>query len=321
MKYKRIVVKVGTNLVNREDNSLNTEFLEDIVGQIAKLHKKGHEIIFVSSGAVASGRQVLTFKKESRNIPYRQILAAVGQGILINIYNELFGTKNIKVAQALLTNQDFTNRRSFITTRNVLDTLLKMGVVPIVNENDVTTYDELKFGDNDMMSAKTATMTEAQLLVLLTDVPCVYDKDPKKHEDARCIRVIEKIDKNIKGMAHTTSSKRSLGGMATKIQAAEFAAQEGIPVIIAGGKIKDVLLKIVEEDINAGTLVKPSASRNENRKIWLKSQVRKGWQIIVDDGAKRALKEKGMSYSDIPQSTSNYGLRPKYSSAPTSGRP
>ena len=295
MKYKRIVIKIGTNLVNNEDNSLNIRFLESIADQIAFLHKKGHQTVLVSSGAVASGRREITLKKEGRNIPYRQVLAAVGQGILINTYHEIFGKNGIKIAQALLTNHDFMNRKSYITTRNIMDMLLSLGVVPIINENDVTTYDELKFGDNDMLSAKTATMIEADLLIILTDVPCVYDKDPKKHKDAQCIRTIEKIDENIKRRADKASSKRSLGGMATKIAAAEFATQEGIPVVIAGGKIENVITKIVDEGKEIGTFIKTHASKNENRKVWLKSKAKKGSRIIVDDGAKNAILKKGSS--------------------------
>lgn len=299
MKYKRIVIKVGTNLVNREDNSLNTEFLESIVRQIAKLHKDGHEIILVTSGAVASGRRDIVIKKESRNIPYRQVLAAVGQGILINVYHELFDKHGIKIAQALLTNHDFTNRKSYVTTRNVLNMLLDLKVVPIINENDVTTYDELKFGDNDMLSAKTAAMLGADLLMILTDVQCVYDKDPKKHKDAQCITVIEKIDDKIKKVADKSTSKKSLGGMFSKIGSAEFAVQSGTPVIIAGGKIENVILKIVDEGKSMGTLIKTSSSKSENRKIWLKSQLKKGMKIVVDDGAKAAIIEKGSSLLPI----------------------
>ncbi|MFH1720765.1 MAG: glutamate 5-kinase [Patescibacteria group bacterium] len=295
MKYKRIVVKVGTNLVNKADNSLNADFLKSIVDQIAELHKKGHEVVLVTSGAVASGRKDIKLKKETHNIPYRQVLAAVGQGILINIYHELFAEEGINVAQALLTNHNFVNRKSYITTRNTLNLLMNHKVVPVINENDVTTYDELKFSDNDMLSAKTAAMIDADLLIILTDVPCVYNKDPKKHKDAQCIRVIEEIDTKIKKVAEKSSSKKTLGGMETKIQAAEFAVNSGIPVVICGGDMKDVLHRIVEKGDLIGTLIKTSAEKHENRKVWLKAHVKKGAKIIVDDGAKNAIIKKGSS--------------------------
>lgn len=295
MKYKRIVIKVGTNLVNRKDNSLNTEFLEGIVRQISALHKKGHEIVFVTSGAVASGRRDIALKKETRNIPYRQALSAVGQGILIHIYRELFGKKGIKIAQGLLTNHDFTNRKSYITTKNTLEILLDLKVIPIINENDFTVYAELKFGDNDMLSAKTAAMIDADLLLLLTDVPCVYDKDPKKYEDAQCVKFIEKIDSKLKKIAGKSASSRSMGGMESKIKAAEYAVQSGIPVIIAGGTIKNVLIEIVEKDKNPGTFIKTNSRKSESRKNWLKSQVKKNAKIIIDDGAKKAILKEGKS--------------------------
>ncbi|MEK9133156.1 MAG: glutamate 5-kinase [Patescibacteria group bacterium] len=242
----RFVVKVGTSLVTNEDYQLNVGFLESLAASAANLQKRGHQIIIVSSGAVAAGRSQLVFPHDDRNIPYRQALAAIGQGILMKNYYRLFRDHGVKVAQALLTSYDFANRQNFLNTKSVFELLLQNRVVPIVNENDVTTIAELKFGDNDMLSAKTAIMVEANYLVLFTDVDGLYSADPKDNPDAKLISIVRSIDDSVRGLGKGAHSKNSMGGMITKIAAAEHATSAGVKTIIVCGRKEGILGNIID---------------------------------------------------------------------------
>lgn len=291
----RLVCKIGTTLLTREDNNLNTEFISNIVDQAAALHRKGHEIIIVTSGAVASGRASLTFKKETKNIPFRQALAAVGQTFLLNTYQEFFKKYGIIIAQILLTAIDFKERGNFLSTFNTLKLLLELRAVPIINENDVTAYAELKFGDNDFLSAQVASMVNADLLLILTDVPGLLTANPAFDPKAKLIPRVKKIDQKILKMAEGVGSKKSLGGMVSKIKAADYAVQSGIPVLVASGRIPDILIEVVKKNNLKGTYFPASISKKESRRKWLKTRIKKGSQILVDEGAVRALKKKGSS--------------------------
>lgn len=291
---KRIIAKVGTALVTNENNSLNEAFLKSFVSQIADLKKSGIDVVIVTSGAVASGRSELHLKRED-NIPVKQALAAVGQSILMNIYRDLFSKYKISVAQVLLTNLDFKNRESFINTRNTLDLLMRFDVVPIINENDVTAYTEIKFGDNDNLSAKLAAMVGADSLIILTTVKGFYTDDPTKNPKAELIREIKTFDNEIKKFAKGAGSKKSLGGMASKIAAAEFAAQSGIKTYIACGNDKNILADIVNGKKCDCTAVFPTTEKHTSRQNWFKSQVKSGCAIIVNECAVAPLKTGGKS--------------------------
>lgn len=289
----RLVIKIGTSLLANEQHQLNTDFLRSMISQIAALKKENHEIVLVSSGAVAAGRSELTFEREKKNIPFRQALAAIGQGLLMKTYHDFFAQHKIIVAQALLTNYDFVNRENFLNTKNVFEVMLKQGVIPIVNENDVTTIAELKFGDNDMLSAKTAAMVSADYLIILTDVDGLFVEDPKNNPRAKLISVVEKIDDSIRRLASGARSKSSLGGMVTKLEAADYVTSVGIPMFIANGKRKNVLDEILTR--RSGTYFASKTNRTESQKKWLRPKIQKNAWVEIDSGAVRAITEQGKS--------------------------
>lgn len=295
----RLVIKIGTSLLSDKDNFLDRSFLQDIVAQIAELHRAGHQIVVVSSGAVASGRTKLEFARAKKNIPYRQALAAVGQGVLLEAYTHFLAEHKVVAAQALLTNFDFIRRENFLNTKNVFEVLLAKKVIPIVNENDVTTIAELKFGDNDMLSAKTAGMVSADYLIVLTDVDGLFAKDPKKNPNAKLIPVVAKIDGAIKKSAEGTRSASSLGGMITKLEAAEYVTSIGISMVIAHGRRKDILKSVADGLLKngkiPGTLFRAEKNPLERQKKWLRPQIKKNAAIMVDSGAATALLDSGKS--------------------------
>lgn len=291
----RIIIKIGTNLITKKDNSLNKGFLKNIVDQLANLHNKKHEVLLITSGAVAAGRSEIKIKKERKNIPFRQALAAVGQSILMRTYRDFFQKYKIPVAQILLSESDFLNRRSFLNTRNTINLLLNLKTIPIINENDVTEIAELKTSDNDTLSAKVAAAINTDLLILLTDVGGLYTKNPKLKKDAKLISKVERIDKSIIQKAENTISKASLGGMLSKIDAAKYATTSGVDTIIAPGKLKNVILKIVIQKEKIGTFFKKTSTSQENQKKWLKPKRVIHAKIFIDQGANKALTQKGSS--------------------------
>ena len=296
----RIIVKIGSALLTREDNQLNQNFLRSMVKQLAELHRQKHQIVLVTSGAMAAGRSVIKFKKESKNIPVKQVLAAVGQSLLMNTYVKHFRRFNIPVAQALLTNQDFVTRETFLNTRNIFERLLDLKIIPIVNENDVTSVEEIcedmRAGGNDLFSAKVAGMLDADWLVLLTNVAGLYTADPTQNPKAELIQKIDKITPHLKKIAQGTTSSKSMGGMVTKLQAAEYVTTSGIQTVIADGKISDILLKIINKKPYPGTYFSPAKTgQKEKRKKWMLPQLKKNAWIMIDAGAEKALCQKGSS--------------------------
>lgn len=303
----RLVIKLGTSLLTNERGKLTVPFLRDVVAQAAAIQKSGHEVVVVSSGAVAAGRSEITLEREKKNIPYRQALAAVGQGVLMKTYHDFFGEHGVVVSQALLTNYDFVNRENFLNTKNVFDLMLKAGVVPIVNENDVTTIAELKFGDNDVLSAKTAAMVSADLLIIMTDVDGLFLEDPKNNPDAKLLSVVEKVDDSIRTLAGGARSSRSMGGMVTKLEAADYVTSVGIPMFIVNGRRSKILQEVVEffknsmsekahqQEQKLGTLFTPRVNRMESQKKWLRPKIQKDAWVEVDSGAATALTSSGKS--------------------------
>jgi glutamate 5-kinase len=236
MTYRRIVAKFGTNLLTSGTDHLDLQVMSSLVEQIARLHGQGKEIVMISSGAIASGRQKLKEVAERKNTPFKQVLASVGQSHLMYTYEQLFGEYDITVAQALLTRRDLCDRGGYLNARNTLLALIELGIICIVNENDVVAIDEieeLKFGDNDNLSAMVANLVDADLLAILTDIGGLYTADPNYNPDARLIPRVDKIDTEIKRMACDTASRQGTGGMATKIEAARLATSSGVSVVIA----------------------------------------------------------------------------------------
>lgn len=303
----RFVIKIGTSLLTTPENQLDEVFLRHVITEISALHKRNHEVVIVSSGAVAAGRGEMHFDRAKKNIPYRQALAAIGQGLLMKNYHDLFAKHGVVVAQALLTNYDFVNRENFLNTKNVFEVLLKKKAIPVVNENDVTTIAELKFGDNDMLSAKTAAMVSADYLIILTDVDGLFLEDPKNNPNAQLIPVVKKIDESVKKLAGGARSAKSMGGMVTKLEAAQYVTSVGISMFIASGRCAGVLDELVchferLQDIPLkpempfrGTFFPSSVNRLASQKKWLKPKIQKNAWIEIDGGAKKALIEMGKS--------------------------
>ena len=295
-KYQRIVAKFGTNLLTAGTKQLDLEVMATLVGQVARLHHQGQEVIIVSSGAIAAGRQKLGRLEERKDISSRQVMAAVGQNALMQSYEQLFNWHGITVAQALLTKADLSDRLGYLNARNTLLALLELGVVPIVNENDVVAVDELEgasFGDNDNLSGMVTNLMDADLLVLLGDVAGLYTADPAKDRSARLITIVDLIDERIKQLAGSTRGQ-GIGGMATKIQAARLATASGATVVIADGRERDILLRLVKGE-PIGTLFPPTTSKIESRKRWMLTGLAVKGRLVIDEGAAVALKQQNKS--------------------------
>ena len=230
LSYQRLVVKLGTNLLTDSSNQLDQKTMSNLVSQIVRLQKQGVEIVLVSSGAITAGRHKLGLVKTIRSMPFKQVLASVGQSRLMHTYEEMFGKYNINVAQALLTKADIADRAGYLNARNTLLALMELGIVCIVNENDVVSIDEIKeskFGDNDNLSAMVANMIDANMLIMLTDIGGLYTADPRRNPDAELIPLVKKIDASIKRLGKSTINTKGTGGMITKIEAAKLATDSG----------------------------------------------------------------------------------------------
>ncbi|HHE41853.1 MAG TPA: glutamate 5-kinase [Dehalococcoidia bacterium] len=294
MSKRRFVVKLGTSLLTSATDHLDLAVMADLVEQAAQLHRRDREIIIVSSGAVAAGRERMRGKRllDVDGIPLKQVLASIGQSHLMSTYEMLFSQHDIIIAQALLTRDCLVNRAGYLNARNTLMALCDMGVVCIVNENDVVAVEELEdrqFGDNDNLSAMVANLVDADLLIILTDIAGLFTADPRHNRDAQLIRVVERIDENIEALAGGTSGAQGIGGMATKVQAARIATTSGIEVVVAAGREKDVHPRIDRgEEIDTRSVT--HMSRLESRKRWLLSGLNVAGELIIDEGAVRALK-------------------------------
>ena len=293
----RIVVKAGTSLLTRGDDRLDLEVMATLVGQVAALHLQGREMILVSSGAVAAGRHVLGVPREGRYLPFRQVLAAVGQSHLMHAYGQLFGWHDIPVAQALLSRRDLSDRLSYLNIRNTLLALLERKVVPIINENDVVAVEELTgeaFGDNDTLSAMVANLVDADLLVMLGEIEGLYTADPHLDPNARLIPEVSRIGDEIQTAGGPSWGTTGKGGMTTKLEAARLATASGVNVVIASGLERDVLPRLRDGE-SIGTFFGTTTSKLESRKRWMLSGLSTRGEIRVDDGAARALRQENRS--------------------------
>jgi glutamate 5-kinase len=292
-RYHRIVAKFGSNVLTAGSERLSTDVMAALAAQVATLHGQGAEVIIVTSGAIAAGRFRLGPRKERKDMPFRQVLAAVGQSDLMQAYQELFGRHGITVAQTLLTRRDLADRQGYLNARNTLLAMLELRVVPVVNENDVVAVDEIegaKIGDNDNLSALVANLVDADLLVLLTDTGGLYTADPRRHPDAELILRVERIDGRIEALAGDTFEGPGVGGMATKLQAAKLAMSGGADMVIAAGREPDVLVRLASGEA-IGTLFPATVSRMESRKRWMLAGLSVKGSIVVDAGAARVLRE------------------------------
>ncbi len=288
----RIVVKLGTGVLTDSSKQIDPAQLEQIVAQVAALRAAGKEVIVVTSGAVGAGMGALGYATRPNDLAEKQACAAVGQSRLMATYEKLFAKHNLVVAQVLLTHDDLEHHERHLAARNTLVTLLKHGVVPIINENDAVSSAEIKFGDNDKLSALVASLLPADLLIILTTVDGVIENFSKANP--KTISVIEQIDEQLEKIAGGTTSATAVGGMASKVQAAKIVIRSGIPLVIASGKKKNVLAKVLAGD-DEGTVFVPQADKLQSRKRWIAFFHHPKGALFVDNGAKQALREKGKS--------------------------
>jgi glutamate 5-kinase len=279
---KRIVVKIGSSLLYSRQGEINSVFISDIASQISDIFKEGKEVIIVSSGAIAFGMHILKLDSRPKELSYLQAAAAIGQHELMDAYRDAFRSKNLTCAQLLLTWEDFNDRRRYLNAKNTLSTLFRLKSVPIINENDTVSTDEIKFGDNDRLSAMVASLVSADLLIILSDVDGLWDKDKK------VIRVVEQINSEIRALACPSSRKTCVGGMITKIEAAKIAVDSGVLCVIANGSQSSVIQKLTNDPYSTGTIF---LSKNSliARHRWIAFATKAKGKIMVDDGAKKAL--------------------------------
>lgn len=290
---KRIVIKIGSRILTGEEGELNRDWIAALASQVAELRRDGREVIVVSSGAVAAGRGLLGFIDRSVTIPQKQAAAAVGQPRLMREYEGAFSASDCRVAQILLTREDLADRQRFLNARSTLETLLDLGIVPIINENDTVAVEEIKFGDNDNLSALVTNLVDAGLLVILTDIDGFYDADPRKKPDARLIPLVRSITKEMSLAAGGSGSNVGTGGMATKLAAAKKAGRSGAATLIVNGTDPKILSRLFKgED---GTLFLPAAASLTSRKHWIAFTIRPQGRVYVDAGAARVLRQEGRS--------------------------
>ena len=286
---RRIVVKVGSALVTDNGAGLSEAFITECTRQIAVLQQSGREVVLVSSGAIAAGMRRLGWAKRPHAIHALQAAAAVGQMGLAQAYETAFASHGLKCAQILLTHDDLADRCRYLNARTTLSTLLELGVVPIINENDTVVTDEIRFGDNDTLGALVANLIEAEALIILTDQQGLYSADPRMDPDATLISEGAAEDKHYESIAGGAGSGISKGGMITKIKAAQRAARSGAHTLIVGGREHAALIRAANGD-EIGTLLRASQSPLLARKQWLADHLRLAGALIIDDGAASALR-------------------------------
>lgn len=292
-RVRRLVVKVGSGLVTNAATGADAGRIETLAAEIAAV-RDGRQVVLVTSGAIVTGIARLALGERPRSIPEKQAAAAVGQSALMWEYDAAFKRHGIPVGQVLLTAQDIADRSRYLNARNALTTLLGLGVLPIVNENDTVAVEEIKVGDNDNLSAHVAALIDADLLVLLTDVEGLYTADPAQDPTARKIDTVDAVTDEIRQLAWNRATGSSVGGMATKLEAAQKAAASGVPMVIARGNDKGVLARVLDGE-SIGTYFAPRADRLQARKRWIAFAVPPSGRLAVDAGARRALAEEGKS--------------------------
>jgi glutamate 5-kinase len=290
---RRVVIKVGSNVLTTK-SGLNLGLISSLSRQISNLMDRGLELIFVSSGAMASGIKKLGLPGRPEEIPKRQAVAAVGQAGLMMEYEKAFERFNKKVAQILLTSEDLNHRRRYLNSRNTINTLLSWKVVPIINENDTIMVEEIKLGDNDNLSAMITLLMDAHLLINLTDIDGLFDCDPRKYPDARLLPVVSTIGKDIVRIAGDIPGTLGTGGMLSKVQAARKVTVAGIPMVIANGEASDILLRLFEGESH-GTFFVPNKERLASRKCWIAFTLKPKGILRIDDGAAEAVLKHGKS--------------------------
>ncbi|MGW8161920.1 MAG: glutamate 5-kinase [Desulfobulbales bacterium] len=306
---KRVVVKAGSAVLTDSDG-LKSSVIDNLARELTFLRKTGREVILVSSGAVAAGRQRLGKRKNlGGELKVKQALAAMGQGLLMQAYEQAFGKHNQKVAQVLLTHADLSSRDRYLNVRNTILTLFEFDVIPIINENDTVSVEELRFGDNDTLGALIANMIGADMFIILTDVDGLYTASPQNDPDARPVYTVAKIDREVEKMAGHTRSALGTGGMQSKIRAAKLVAACGGSSFIGPGNRKDILKDLFSGNM-VGTFFLPSTEKIKSRKHWIAYVLRPQGYFVLDDGACQAVVERGKSLlpSGILEVKGNFGV-------------
>jgi glutamate 5-kinase len=295
MAIKRIIIKLGTSTLTAGGNSISLPHLLDFIKEAAWLHQTGYEVVLISSGAVAAGKDALKQPDLDKHIPAKQMLAAIGQSHLMEIYNQLFQMYGITVAQVLLTREDLLSRHRYLNARNTLEALIEYRVIPVINENDTVATEEIRFGDNDSLSAQVANLVEADLLVLMTDQDGLYTSDPRTNPKACLIELIDtpEIPQEFLQAAGNSNSRLGTGGMQTKLKAADLARHSGTMVYIVNGQDPAILRQVVNGEA-VGTRFMPVITPLESRKRFLLAQAASSSSCIkVDSGAATALRKGG----------------------------
>ncbi len=295
---RRIVVKVGSSLVTNEGRGIDAEAIGTWCRQIAELAQQGREVVMVSSGAIAEGMKRLGWRKRPAGLHELQAAAAVGQMGLVQMYESKLSERGVRSAQVLLTHGDLADRERYLNARSTLLTLLRLKVVPVINENDTVVNDEIKFGDNDTLGALVANLIEADALVILTDQAGLFSADPRKDAAARFIDEARAGDPALERMAGGTGSSLGRGGMITKVLAAKRAAGSGASTVIAWGREPDVLLRLVAGE-SIGTLLTASTAKLAARKQWMADHLQLRGAVVIDDGALAKLRDEGKSLLPI----------------------
>ncbi len=290
---ERIVIKIGSSTLTYQNSRLNLNRIEKLIRDIANLKNQGKEVIIVSSGAVAAGYGELRLAESPETIPEKQALAAIGQGTLMHTYKKLFKEYGQQAAQVLLTQDDLTDRSRYLNSRNTLSQLLEYNIIPVINENDTVAVKEIKFGDNDTLSALVSSLIDADLLVILSDIAGLYTADPREEETAQLISEVEEITEEIEELAGGAGTSQGTGGMITKIEAAKIATRAGIPLVIANGEEDNCVTRIIAGE-ELGTVFQ-SESGMASRDKWIAFNLGVSGQLVIDQGAARALTEEGSS--------------------------
>jgi len=281
-KRKRVVIKIGTKVIASKDKALDKNRIRDIADQISRIKASSTDVILVTSGAIGAGIGLLGFKKRPERLSDLQATASIGQSHLMHLYSEYFKAKGYLVGQILLTQDDFDDRKRYLNIKCTLETLIQYGAIPIINENDTVSTEEIRFGDNDNLARLVSDLCRAERLILLTDVDGLLDRD------GSLVRIVDDISPKIFKLARASRCELGVGGMITKLEAAKDVAALGIECVIANGLKKDILLKVMEGE-TAGTIFRSRTAKHVARKRWIAYSSKPKGTIIVDDGAKEAL--------------------------------
>ncbi len=294
-KVRRVVIKIGSSLLtDTTKKTIRTSFLSQLASQIKALQQKKIQCVVVTSGAIAAGFYQLELKQKPKEIAQLQALAAIGQSNLMHSYVQTFKKQNLNVAQLLLTWDDLSHRNRYSNAHNTLKELFQYNIIPVINENDTVAVEEIKFGDNDTLGVLVTHLSESDLLIILTDTDGLYDEDPRLNPKAKLIHEVESINAQIERSATNSQSLVGTGGMQSKVKSAKRMMQSGIPMVIANGKLKNSLIRILNAE-TVGTFFYPTGAKMNSRKRWLAWGVKSSGEIRVDEGAQKAICDKGKS--------------------------